>query len=353
MPPVRTPKSSSAKKGGTLAAYGFLPVPKSQVSRSEPTSSPQTASKPEPTPTPRPVAQSKAPQPAATAPTPSPSAQKPVSKPPAVITVEESPSSSQGEQRRANAPTAQPAPAPAVPKNKPGRPRAAAVVRGVKEARFEGNLEWGRDHAKFLGTTTRTVFFKWFMLQPEHIDTLIDTPSLCANLKRFEYMWIDGDKHARAITNADIERLAQACPNLDTFLLGGVDDAKVDGEALIALFRHCPNLKTVRLLTRVDTQPFEILSTRPAWVPKLKTLSITSTGGRNCTEEKARLKTVREATRVRDKMTVWFIKTMVTKDELEIKPGAMFERGMNKQWSWGKAAKANDLHVAHDDYGRW
>ncbi|TDZ25710.1 hypothetical protein Cob_v001326 [Colletotrichum orbiculare MAFF 240422] len=311
MPPVRTPKSSSAKKGGTLAAYGFLPVPKSQVSRSEPISSPQTASKPEPTPTPRPVAQSKAPQPAATAPTPSPSAQKP------------------GEQRRANAPTAQPAPAPAVPKNKPGRPRAAAVVRGVKEARGS--------------CSNRT----------EHIDTLIDTPSLCANLKRFEYMWIDGDKHARAITNADIERLAQACPNLDTFLLGGVDDAKVDGEALIALFRHCPNLKTVRLLTRVDTQPFEILSTRPAWVPKLKTLSITSTGGRNCTEEKARLKTVREATRARDKMTVWFIKTMVTKDELEMKPDAMFERGMNKQWSWGKAAKANDLHVAHDDYGRW
>ncbi|KAH9242401.1 hypothetical protein K456DRAFT_1755640 [Colletotrichum gloeosporioides 23] len=120
------------------------------------------------------------------------------------------------------------------------------------------------------------------MNSQRHIDTLVSMfPNLCQKLWSIELVFMDPYREPYDgyvdVDDADLIRLAKACPALRAFKL---PYASKTGDAAFAAFcRHCPSLTRLEIFTtnclRATGAWFDEVRENPSWAPKLKRVTIT------------------------------------------------------------------------------
>lgn len=146
----------------------------------------------------------------------------------------------------------------------------------------------------------------------KHIDDLIAMgPRVCASLWHLEFNYEDvsygATNSARELTTEAVVRLARSCPKLRRLQLQ--DANKVDtNAALLALLENCPELTWLELSGRSDVSAatFEHLLGRPDLAVKLRTLRVQDPRHLDNTVKKEFMKTFRDFSRARDKLTIGF-----------------------------------------------
>ncbi|KAK1715465.1 uncharacterized protein BDZ83DRAFT_655850 [Colletotrichum acutatum] len=160
------------------------------------------------------------------------------------------------------------------------RIRRPDAQKGTKSILFQGNRSWGTEHLDRLGSSTRQIVFGTeTQLTPEIMDELISFPKVCRNLWHIEFLHLgDGyhpDNHARDLTDDTIVRLAAACPNLRSVKLRAT--TQLGHRSSIAFCQHCPGLKHLQITGEaanralfVHEEFFDELARRPSWAPELR-----------------------------------------------------------------------------------
>ncbi|KAJ0382496.1 hypothetical protein COL922a_012456 [Colletotrichum nupharicola] len=115
-----------------------------------------------------------------------------------------------------------------------------------------------------------------------HIDTLVSMfPNLCQKLWSIELVFMDPYREPYDgyvdVDDADLIRLAKACPALRAFKLPYA--SKTGDAAFAAYCRHCPSLTRLEIFTtnclRATGAWFDEVREDPSWAPKLKRVTIT------------------------------------------------------------------------------
>ncbi|KAF4825458.1 hypothetical protein CGCSCA5_v000488 [Colletotrichum siamense] len=242
MPPVRTKKSTPSKLGGPLSAFGFVKIDKEEALA--------RAAKVVP----------KNPDPAR--PSSSPSSEDEDVDDPALRTKPRGGSFQ--------------------------RPPKSFTQKGEKVAMFHGDSGGSSyifqcDLEAQVGTATRELVFGFgYEFTKGHIDTLVSMfPNLCQKLWSIELVFMDPYREPydgyTDVDDADLIRLAKACPALRAFKL---PYATKTGDAAFAAFcRHCPSLTRLEIFTtnclRATGAWFDEVRENPSWAPKLKRVTIT------------------------------------------------------------------------------
>ncbi|KAK7449915.1 hypothetical protein Landi51_05632 [Colletotrichum acutatum] len=201
------------------------------------------------------------------------------------------------------------------------RIRRPDAQKGTKSILFQGNRSWGTEHLDRLGSSTRQIVFRtetqltpsvieevrfaFTLIAPldsialhlltnvpsEIMDELISFPKVCRNLWHIEFLHLgDGyhpDNHARDLTDDTIVRLAAACPNLRSVKLRAT--TQLGHRSSIAFCQHCPGLKHLQITGEaanralfVHEEFFDELARRPSWAPELRKVVLYAHHGRLC-----------------------------------------------------------------------
>ncbi|KAI8245312.1 hypothetical protein K4K57_001357 [Colletotrichum sp. SAR 10_99] len=153
----------------------------------------------------------------------------------------------------------------------------ARAAKGEKVAMFHGDSGGNSyifqcDLEAQVGTATRE----------GHIDTLVTKfPNLCQKLWSIELVFMDPYREPydgyTDVDDADLIRLAKACPALRAFKLPYA--TKTGDAAFPAFCRHCPSLTRLEIFTtnclRATGAWFDEVRENPSWAPKLKRVTIT------------------------------------------------------------------------------
>ncbi|KAK4450169.1 hypothetical protein QBC34DRAFT_379371 [Podospora aff. communis PSN243] len=96
----------------------------------------------------------------------------------------------------------------------------------------------------------------------------------------------DATNDMKAVTDATLIALVRACPNLTRLQLQGTSGLTDD--SLLAIYEHCPKLTALEVSRAsggknvFTPRVFTALTENPTWMPKLKTLSLSSALGLYC-----------------------------------------------------------------------
>ncbi|KAL6859355.1 hypothetical protein J3F83DRAFT_345262 [Trichoderma novae-zelandiae] len=170
------------------------------------------------------------------------------------------------------------------PRNQPRRaalprqPYVQEIYPPSKNAYFETPESWEGRHARLVNDTKRVYFSENFSIKDAHIDALISVGAeFCQSLRSFSAGDAETGK-GYDLTDAAIDRLAKACPNLVHVSLDGA--VQLTDKSLLSLFANCPNLVFVHLSGN-DNRPGEVkgaalrkLKDSPAMAPKLVELKL-------------------------------------------------------------------------------
>ncbi|KXH25471.1 hypothetical protein CSIM01_09265 [Colletotrichum simmondsii] len=291
MPPIRTAKSSAAKKSGSVAAF-FVRVDRNEALARAIKVQPKAPEAPQDV-EPPPISQSTTPPASSMTTTTPTNSQTPPEEGDDVIDLVMT--------DKVVLPDLVPQTVTIPSESQPSKSRASSIQqlkrikrpdtqKGTKGIIFNGNWSWETDHLNWLGSSTREIVFGTEMqLTPEIIDDLISFPKVCRDLWHIEFLHLDDgyhpDNHARDLTDDHIVRLAAACPNLRSMKLRAT--AQLGHRSLIAFCRHCPGLKHLQITGEaanrtlfVHEEFFDELARQPTWAPKLKKVVLYAYDGR-------------------------------------------------------------------------
>ncbi|KXH62861.1 hypothetical protein CNYM01_03722 [Colletotrichum nymphaeae SA-01] len=274
MPPIRTAKSSAAKKSGSLAAF-FVKVDRNEALaraiKVQP-KAPKTPEAPQDV-EPPPISQSTTP-PASSMTTTTPTdSQSPPEEGDDVIDLVMT--------DKVVLPDLVPQTVTIPSESQPSKSRASSIQQ-LKRIR-RPDTQKGTKGILFNALHLLTI------VPSEIIDDLVSFPKVCRNLWHIEFLHLDDgyhpDNHARDLMDDHIVRLAAACPNLRSIKLRAT--AQLGHRSLIAFCRHCPGLKHLQITGEaanrtlfVHEEFFDELARQPSWAPKLKKVVLYAYDGR-------------------------------------------------------------------------
>ncbi|EXF80013.1 hypothetical protein CFIO01_00909 [Colletotrichum fioriniae PJ7] len=283
MPPIRTEKSSAAKKSSSLVAF-FVKVDRNEALaraiKVQP-KAPKTPEAPQHA-EPSPTSQSATPPASSMVTTPTDSKSLPEEGDGVIdlVTTDKVVLPVIVPQKVATPSEPQPSNATASSTQPLRRLRRPDTEKGTKNTLFQSNRDWRTDHLYKLGSSTRQIVFGTeTQLTSEIIDELISFTKVCRSLWAIEFLHLDDgyhpDNHARDLTDDTIVRLAAACPNLRSVKFRAA--TQLGHRSLIAFCQYCPGLKHLQITGEAANQTylvheefFDEVARLPSWAPQLK-----------------------------------------------------------------------------------